>query len=191
MTDVNDRADLDSPWKEVLEAYFPQAMQFFFPQTAALIDWERPYEFLDKEFNQIAREGEIGKRYADKLVKVWRIQGEELWLLLHVEIQAQSEKKFAERMFTYNFRIFDRFHQPAISLAILCDANRKWRPNRYSYSYPNTQLNFEFGIVKLLDYENRWQELEASDNRECNGGDGAFKNTTNKPKTPRTQNLEI
>ena len=115
MSDVNERADLDSPWKEVLEAYFPQAMQFFFPETAALIDWERPYEFLDKEFQQIAREAEIGKRYADKLVKVWRIQGEELWLLLHVEIQAQAEKKFAERMFTYNFRIFDRFHKPAIS----------------------------------------------------------------------------
>jgi len=119
---------------------------------------------LDKEFNQIAREAEIGKRYADKLVKVWRIEGEELWLLLHVEIQAQPEKKFPERMFTYNFRIFDRFHQPAISLAILCDASRQWRPNRYSYSYPLTQLNFEFGIVKLLDYEDRWQELEASDN---------------------------
>ncbi len=117
MTDTNDRADLDSPWKEVLEAYFPQAMQFFFPQVAALIDWEYPYEFLDKEFNQIAREAEIGKRYADKLVKVRRIEGEELWLLLHVEIQAQPEKKFPERMFTYNFRIFDRFHQHAISKA--------------------------------------------------------------------------
>ena len=47
---------------------------------------------------------------------------------------------------------------------ILCDASRKWRPNHYSYSYPQTQLKFEFGIVKLLDYENRWEELEASDN---------------------------
>ena len=36
-----DRADNDSAWKEILEAYFPQAMQFFFPETAALIDWER------------------------------------------------------------------------------------------------------------------------------------------------------
>ncbi|YAG12525.1 hypothetical protein NSTC745_01804 [Nostoc sp. DSM 114161] len=30
-------------------------MEFFFPQTAALIDWERPHEFLDKEFQQIDR----------------------------------------------------------------------------------------------------------------------------------------
>ncbi len=100
-------------------------MQFFFPQTAVLINWESHYEFLDKEFQQIAREAEQGKRYADKLVKVWRTQGEELWLLVHVEIQAKKEDNFTKRMFTYNFRIFDRFNQPAISLAILCDANRE------------------------------------------------------------------
>lgn len=45
MTSLSDSADFDSPWKEILAAYFPQAMQFFFPETAALIDWERPYEF--------------------------------------------------------------------------------------------------------------------------------------------------
>ncbi|MBW4433704.1 MAG: DUF4351 domain-containing protein [Pelatocladus maniniholoensis HA4357-MV3] len=164
MTEINERADFDSPWKEILEAYFPQAMQFFFPQTAALINWERPYEFLDKEFQQIARKAEQGKRYADKLVKVWHTQGEELWLLVHVEIQAKKEDNFTKRMFTYNFRIFDRFDQPANSLAILCGANREWQPNNYSYNYPDTHLIFEFGSIKLLDYENRWTELENSRN---------------------------
>lgn len=67
-------------------------------------------------------------------------------------------------MFSYNLRIFDRFAKPAISLAILCDTDLTWRPNQYSYNYPDTRLNFEFGIVKLLDYQNNWAELEASDN---------------------------
>jgi hypothetical protein len=164
MTDELQRADNDSPWKEILEAYFPQAMQFFFPQTAALIDWERPHEFLDKEFQQIDREAEQGRRYADKLVRIWLRGGEEIWLLIHVEIQATSEDGFEERMFLYNLRIFDKFGKPAISLAILCDSNTNWRPNQYSYNYPDTRLNFEFGTVKLLDYQNRWTELEASDN---------------------------
>jgi hypothetical protein len=61
MTEELERADNDSPWKEILEAYFPQAMQFFFPETAKIIDWERPHEFLDKEFQQIAREAELGR----------------------------------------------------------------------------------------------------------------------------------
>jgi hypothetical protein len=164
MNEERERADNDSPWKEILEAYFPQAMQFFFPQTAALINWERPHEFLDKEFQQIAREAELGRRYADKLVKVWQIQGEEIWLLIHVEIQAKSEDTFAQRMFTYNLRIFDKFAQPAISLAILCDSDSTWRPNQYSYNYPDCSLHFRFGSVKLLDYQNQWTELEQSDN---------------------------
>ncbi|WP_373528042.1 DUF4351 domain-containing protein [Nostoc sp.] len=130
----------------------------------ALINWERPHEFLDKEFQQIVREAELGRRYADKLVKVWQIQGEEIWLLIHVEIQAKSEENFAQRIFSYNLRIFDKFAKPAISLAILCDADPTWRPNQYSYNYPDCGLHFRFGTVKLLDYQNRWTELEKSDN---------------------------
>jgi hypothetical protein len=158
------RADNDSPWKEILEIYFPQAMQFFFPEVACLIDWNRKYEFLDKEFRQISRKAKQGKRYADKLVKVWGHKGEELWLLIHIEIQAQPEKGFEKRMFTYNFRIFDRFDKPAISLTILCDSSPNWRPKAFSFTYPGTSLDFQFGSVKLLYYQNRIAELEASDN---------------------------
>ncbi|MCG9890725.1 MAG: DUF4351 domain-containing protein [Thermosynechococcaceae cyanobacterium MS004] len=158
------RADLDSPWKEILRAYFPQAIAIFFPNTAALIDWSRPYEFLDKEFQKITRDAELGKRYADQLVKVWQVDGAELWLLMHVEVQAQKEKAFAQRMFTYNIRIFDRYQQIPISLAILCDENHQWRPHEYGADYPDTRLHFEFGTVKLIDYQTRWAELESSEN---------------------------
>ena len=68
------------------------------------------------------------------------------------------------RMFTYNFRIFDRYKQSAISLAILCDSDKKWHPNTYSFSYDDTVLYFKFATVKLLKYQRRWKELEASNN---------------------------
>ncbi|MBW4475250.1 MAG: hypothetical protein KME45_33470 [Stenomitos rutilans HA7619-LM2] len=93
------RSDQDSPWKDILRQYFQDAIAFFFPQTAERIDWHRPYEFLNKEFQQIAPEAAIGKRYADQLVKVWLKRGQELWLLVHIEAQAASEANFAERMF--------------------------------------------------------------------------------------------
>ncbi|BAU10539.1 hypothetical protein LEP3755_10230 [Leptolyngbya sp. NIES-3755] len=158
------RSDQDSPWKQILRQYFREAIEFFFPTTAALIDWQKPPEFLDKEYQQIAPDAEVGKRYADQLVKVWQKRGDELWLLLHTEIQAKPEASFTERMFIYNLRIFDYFHHPAISLAILCDGRAKWRPKVYEFSYPDTHLRFEFGVVKLLDYQTRWTELETSRN---------------------------
>ncbi|MBL1179002.1 Rpn family recombination-promoting nuclease/putative transposase [Pantanalinema sp. GBBB05] len=156
--------DQDSPWKEILRQYFPDAIAFLFADLYRLIDWKKPPEFLDKEFQQIAPDTEIGKRYADLLVKVWRKRGKELFLLLHVEVQAKPEANFAERMFIYALRIFDRFRQPAVSLAILCDSQKDWRPNRYEFSYGRTQLSFQFDTVKLLDYQARWAELEASHN---------------------------
>ncbi len=158
------RSDRDSPWKDILRQYFQEAIAFFFPQTASRIDWSRPYEFLDKEFQQIAPDAEIGKRYADLLVKVWLRQGQELWLLVHIEIQAQPDASFAERMLTYHLRIFDRFHSHATSLAILCDGNTQWRPHQYHFISLDTELTFRFGTVKLLDYRNRWAELEQSQN---------------------------
>jgi hypothetical protein len=157
-------ADLDSPWKQILRAYFPQAMQFFFPNTAALIDWGRSHEFLDKEFMQIARDAEVGKRYADQLVKVWRIDGDPLWLLINLEVQSQSEPGFAERIFIYSLRIFDLFRQIPVSLAILCDESATWRPESYGATYPDSRMLFEFGTAKLLDWRDRITELESSNN---------------------------
>jgi Domain of unknown function (DUF4351) len=158
------RADLDSPWKDILRAYFPQAIAFFFPQTWDLIDWDRPYEFLDKEFQAVSQDAEVGRRYADQLVKVWLKGGNQLWLLLHLEVQSQSETEFEERMFIYCLRIFDQFRQVPISLAILCDESLSWRPGHYEADYPDTSLNFRFGTAKLLDWRDRMDELELSNN---------------------------
>ncbi|WP_253188066.1 hypothetical protein [Leptolyngbya sp. 'hensonii'] len=158
------RTDQDSPWKEMLRQYFPEAIAFFFPELHCLIDWHKPPEFLDKEFQQIVPDTETGKRFADLLVRVWRKRGQELFLLLHVEVQAKLEANFAERMFVYTLRIFDRFRHPAVSLAILCDNRTDWWPDRYEFTYPSTHLSFQFGIVKLLDYQVKWMELETNQN---------------------------
>jgi predicted transposase YdaD len=101
--------DYDSPWKEVLERYFAAFMAFFFPVIHTGIDWARGYEFLDKELQQIARDAQLGRRYADKLIKVWRPEGSEVWVLVHVEVQGQYEANFAERMFMYYTRLRDRY----------------------------------------------------------------------------------
>ncbi len=67
-------------------------------------------------------------------------------------------------MFLYNLRIFDYYGQHATSVAILCDSDPNWRPNHYSFEFLNTGIDFRFGTAKLLDYQDRWAELEKSDN---------------------------
>jgi hypothetical protein len=158
------RADYDGAWKEGVEQYFEPFLAFFFPEIQAEIDWTRGYEFLDQELQQLIRESEVGKQFVDKLIKVWLSDGKETWLLIHLEIQSQVDAGFARRMFSYHYRIFDRYNQEVVSLAILGDSQASWRPQEYSYGRWGCRLSLQFPTVKLLDYQPRWLELEASDN---------------------------
>lgn len=124
--------DYDSPWKEIVEIYFEDFIAFFFSEYYREFDWTRPYEFLDNELKQVVRDADFGRRLVDKLVKIWRINGEQMWILVHIEVQSQEESLFSERMFV-NYRIFDRYRRTVVSLAVLGDENRNWRPNRFGY----------------------------------------------------------
>jgi hypothetical protein len=153
-------ADYDSPWKEVLDRYFELFLAFFFPAAHADIDWGRGHEMLDKELQKIVRQAKHGRRYVDKLVK----SGEERWLLIHVEVQAWKEGDFPRRMYVYNYRIFDRYDQEVVSLAILADDDPAWRPSQFSYGRWGFRAGIDFPVVKLLDYAPHWQALEADPN---------------------------
>ncbi|BCL37863.1 transposase [Nostoc sp. MS1] len=156
--------DYDSPWKEVIELYFPRFLEFFFTQAYTEIDWTRPYEFLDNELQQLEPDAEIGRRLVNKVAKVWLLDGEEAWVLVHVEVQGQYDSQFAERMYTYNYRLFDRHKKRVISLAVLADEQANWRPNSYSYQLGGCRVSLEFPIAKLLDYEATWETLEQATN---------------------------
>lgn len=157
-------ADQDSPWKLVLRQYCREAVEFFFPDIAKVVDWTKPVEFLETEFQKITPDAEIGRRFADQLVKVYRKGGKATLLLIHLEVQAAPETEFSERMFTYAIRIFEYFHEFPVSLAILCDGKSSWRPTRYAVKTVGSALQFDFTTVKLLDYQNQWAQLEASRN---------------------------
>ena len=156
-------ADYDSPWKEMLDGYFPAFMAFFFPAVAAEIDWSLGYESLDTELQQIVRDAALGMRLADKLIRVWHRDGSEQFVLIHIEIQGQRDPDFPKRMYVYNYRLFDRYDRPVVSLAVLTDASPTWRPMRYEYSLWGCRVGIVFPVVKLRAYRERWAELEASD----------------------------
>ena len=165
--------EYDSPWKEMLERYFADFMAFFFPEIHREIDWSRGWESCDQELQKIVRDAELGKRLADKVMKVfrWRPAGaadlldpEELYVVAHIEVQGQHDAGFPERMFVYNYRLYDRHGKPVVSLAVLADDSKSWRPAAFGYELWGCEMRLRFPVVKLWDYESRWAELETSDN---------------------------
>ncbi|MEI6043182.1 MAG: DUF4351 domain-containing protein [Chloroflexota bacterium] len=173
----------DSVWKDMLDRYFPDFMAFFFPDTYKVINWERGYEFLDTELQKLSVQNLTGKRLADKLVKVHRV-GEEnaVCIFIHIEVQNYPDPTFVERMYVYNYRIFDRFYEinrkkakakkvapsptaKVISLAVLTDDNDNYRPCEFHQKEDGGyELLFHFPMIKLLDYNDKWAKLEAETN---------------------------
>jgi hypothetical protein len=162
MSDTTD--NYDSPWKEALEHFFPDFLAFFFPDAHGDIDWRQGYQFLDKELKQAARDAELGRRYADVLAQVWRQGGQEAWVLVHVEVQGQPQAEFAERMYVYNYRLYDYHRRQVASLAVLADEQPGWRPGQFSYELWGCQAGLVFPTVKLLNYRQQWSSLEESRN---------------------------
>jgi hypothetical protein len=156
--------DFDTAWKEALETLFDPFMAFFFPEAYRDIDWSHRPEMLDKELQQITPESEQGRRVVDKLVKVWRTSGQDEWVLVHIEVQSQPETEFAQRMYVYNYRLFDRYNRRVASFAILGDGRPAWRPNRFGYELWGTKVGIEFATAKLLDYSADEAALEANRN---------------------------
>jgi hypothetical protein len=101
---------------------------------------------------------------ADALVRVTLLDGTEQWVYLHLEVQGQPASDFAQRMFIYNYRLYDRYNQPIASLAVLADENAGWKPDGFDLEQLGCTHRFRFPVVKLLDYADRLEALEGDAN---------------------------
>ena len=146
MSDQDDsrRADHDSPWKMALESYFEEFLGLLFPAINEQVDWSKGYSFLDTELQQITPDADSGRRHADKLIKVYAKDGSETWVLIHVEVQGEPEDDFAKRMFTYQYRLRDRYNMDVVSLAVLADTRKNFRPTTFHYGRWGCELTFTF-----------------------------------------------
>jgi hypothetical protein len=143
----------DTLWKAILEDIFDDFLTFFYPKANDIFDFTKGFEFLDKELEDLfPREESESIRYVDKLVKVHLKGGQERWILIHVEVQGYKDDTFSERMFTYYYRIKDKYQRDITAWAILSDKNSKFRPSQYNTKYLGTDLSYKFNVYKILYY---------------------------------------
>ena len=164
VTEIPPYDEYDSPWKEILEHAFPEFMAFYFPAAEAQIDWSQGHEFLTTELRQVVRDAALGKRFADALVQLNLKDGGERWVYVHVEIQGERDGDFAERMFTYYYRLYDRYRCPIASLAVLADQEPGWKPDHFAQSVLGCRQRLDFPVVKLLDFSDRLDQLTTDAN---------------------------
>jgi len=141
----------DTLWKGIIEDLCEDFLLYFFPEWASKeADFSKGFQFLDKELDELFPENAKQKRYADKIIKVFTKSGKEQWILVHIEVQGYQDKDFAKRMFTYFYRILDRWNQNIMALAIFTDNNPSYVPSEYVYQYQNTKNIYSFDTFKIL-----------------------------------------
>ncbi|MFL6672143.1 MAG: DUF4351 domain-containing protein [Massilia sp.] len=154
----------DTPWKDAVTRYFPEFMAFYFHDAWLEIDWTRPYVFLEQELAQVVRDAKLGARRVDKLVRLARHGGAEEWVFVHIDVQGTYDKQFAERVFVYNYRIYDCYQRPVASLALLGDGRAKWKSTFFEYTLFGCTVGIRFPVVKLNDYMPKLEQLMSDTN---------------------------
>jgi predicted transposase/invertase (TIGR01784 family) len=153
----------DTLWKSLLEDIFDDFLRFFYEDADNIFDFSKGFEFLDKELEELFpyEEDDI-TRFADKLTKTFLKIGSEKWFLVHVEVQGYKDKNFEERMFSYFYRIRDRFKVDITAWVIFTDGQRGYHPKIYKYEFLGTKLTYEFNTYKVIEQDE--ESLRKNDN---------------------------
>lgn len=153
----------DILWKGILENIFDDFLHFFFEDAENFFDMGKGFQFLDKEMEQLfPAEDMQHAKFVDKLVKVFTKEGEDEWILVHVEVQGYKDDDFPRRMFTYFYRILDRYRKPVTAIAILTDTNKNFHPTTYQDIRLGTSITFQFNSYKVIEQDE--SELARSKN---------------------------
>jgi hypothetical protein len=152
----------DSPWKDTVQQFLRPFLALCFPHVEPEIDWSREPEFLEQELREAAPESDLGPQRVDQLVKVWRVDGTQQWLLLHIEVQTQPDPELPQRLFHYHSRLTEKYGWRVATLCLLADISPGYRPHAFHWEFLGCSHHFSFPTRKLLDFAD--DELRASDN---------------------------
>lgn len=144
--------DQDGLWKKIITDLFEPFMLFFAPDLYEKLDWGQKPDSLEQEFHQAFPEKK-GTKYTDKLMKVHLKDGNEQWILVHVEVQGSKDEDFSKRMFQYFYRIFDKYDRRIFAIALITDARRSFKPTAYEYHFHGTNLTYEYNTYKLMEQD--------------------------------------
>ncbi|SEL30886.1 hypothetical protein SAMN05421740_104217 [Parapedobacter koreensis] len=144
----------DELLKGAFEENFPDFLRFLYPDADRLFDFDRGLTFMDKELLEIIpdRERTKGKRVADLLVKVYLKDGSEQHILLNTEIEGGSDAEFAERIYQYNYRIWDRYRIAVATIAVYTGGHSQPKPHEYRREVLDTFVHFRYRTYHIFDH---------------------------------------
>jgi hypothetical protein len=152
-------SDYDGAWKEALRLHLPEFIEKYFPAEHAAIDWRQELEWLDKELSVVLAQAGERNRQVDVVAKGRLKNGQTQWILVHVEVQSSFESNFAARIAIYNAGLTWSFRERVLTLVVLADLRRNWRPDEDVFRVGTFETRIKFPVCKLLDrLDSDWRD---------------------------------
>ncbi|ADU29430.1 hypothetical protein Bcell_1165 [Evansella cellulosilytica DSM 2522] len=151
--------DHDRLFKELISTFFEEFIMLFFPEAFEHLDFEN-LRFLSQELFTDVTEGD--KHVVDLLVET-KLKGEDGLVIIHLEPQSSSQKKFNERMFIYFSRIYQKYRRKILPIAIFTYDTTRDEPDSLTLHFPFADiLQFNYLIVELK--KQNWRSYIREDN---------------------------
>ena len=158
-----ERTDYDNTFKKVLSDFFWDALSLFLPSLCDAADKSEPPEELDGELRKVAFDMEGGAERVDMLRKIKLKNGEDEYVICHVEIQGAGGGDLPTRMMRYWSAIFLSRQKPPIGIAVMTAK----RPEREAVSFQTesfgVKTEYHYKNYSLMDAPD--EELLAEENR--------------------------
>ena len=145
----------DRLFKQLLRAFLEEFLELFFPEIHMEFDLGTRIS-LDKEIFTDRMNG--GLHHVDLLFMLKSRTANQV-LILHIEIQAENQGEFPQRMFNYNSRLHLEFDAPVHSIAVLSFASpRRLQPGLYKVESHGWEFHrFKYTVVQLNQMD--WQDF--------------------------------
>ncbi|MEZ4605543.1 MAG: DUF4351 domain-containing protein [Deinococcales bacterium] len=164
-TEALDHIDHDQIFKTLLESFFLEFVELFFPELAQYVDAEslEPLSLKQELYTTIFE----GKKFTtDLIMQVKFCEGapdEGARFLIHIEHQSSNEPDFPKRMYNYFSLLFTNQKLPVYPIVVFSHDSKKPEANRYSINLANkTILEFCYSVVQLSLYD--WRNYLSSNN---------------------------
>ncbi|MCS5697186.1 Rpn family recombination-promoting nuclease/putative transposase, partial [Desulfofundulus thermocisternus] len=156
---TENQIDHDRLFKELLETFFAEFMELFFPEAARSIDLTQ-LRFLQQE---IFTDVTAGDRHKVDILVETRLKGQPGLILVHIEPQSYVQKNFNERMFIYFSRLYEKYRRKILPVAVFGYDRVRDEPDSFGIAFPFLDvLNFRFYKLELKKLD--WREYIHSDN---------------------------
>lgn len=152
----------DEAFKKLLQTFFRDFIQLFFPELDELIDYSHTRLLMQELLVDVVG---AEARQLDLLIET-KLKGIDAYILIHLEPQSYRDPRFVERMYIYFGRLYEKYragHRLIVPIAIFTGDGMRDEPDTLRMALPWHEI-MRFQMLKLELGRQDWRKFVDSDN---------------------------